>query len=218
MATDIFLQWDIPQKIGPVLELVNSYLEKQSLFLRSGQFPGLISVRYEFDVDSNDTQGGFESYYVKNPWRRNSNLLRSGFRHLSATYFNIDGDEWFSVSTSIGEGGGCPYNGVKNGGLILLRIILNEEIIRVAHSPKDAAKMISIYAQCKELFTLLNCDAVDCYSEGFGSLYWPDPDPDHENKVFRFAKNGRQVRVQMFEDGLPIISRDKTTWREVIDP
>lgn len=204
--------------IGTVLEMANSYLENQALVLMAYQYVGLMSVTYKFDTDPNDSRDGYEHFYVKRPWLLNSNILRAGFRRLCAEYFSQTGTPWFQISIGIGEGEGCPYNGVQDHKLIMMRITLDEEITDNKILAEKASKMVSVYRQCKELFTLLDCDAADCYSDGFGSVYWPDPDPDHESKVFRFAKIGRQVHVRMFEDGLPLISRNQASWREVIDP
>ncbi len=136
---------------------------------------------------------------VQRPWEVQS-LLDASFRNLTWSFCSPVESTWFRC---------CIYSAPEEGltclaGEQVVRLMINfdEEPNSWTLTPEEAKRAVSKYSQLRELHTHLGCDVVNGFSDSHysgGTAF--NQDPEHLQKIFRFAKKGRNVFIVPMEEG-----------------
>jgi hypothetical protein len=133
----------------------------------------------------------------------------------------LDSDfSWMSFNISRHEGEGDPYNSFSENRLVRVAVSIPEDFCPwwLKHHPEHNAAAIEKYHSLKLLFENLHCDSLDGNSDSFDrGVYEGDPDPGFEGKLFRFAKQGRQVLIRPLEERRAMRDDEEHSWRVVVD-
>lgn len=128
---------------------------------------------------------------------------------------------WIYFSLGRGEVEGDPYDCVKEGNLCQLFVGFQEDFSPWTHMGKPEALNSAIhdYHELKSLFEYLGCDYIEAFSSSWDTgMYMGDVDPNFEGRLFRFAKEGRQILIRPLEERRAMREDEESSWRLVIDP
>ncbi|HWQ93627.1 MAG TPA: hypothetical protein VN673_18340 [Clostridia bacterium] len=107
--------------------------------------------------------------------------------------------------------------GVHDGKIIRMSMTFEEEMSSWALPPEEVNRAVTKYAQLYELFNVLQCDEMAGYSDSHycdGMVF--EEDPDHMQKIFRFARTGRQILIIPMEEGRARRVGEET-WQLIVD-
>jgi hypothetical protein len=213
MSSRSHLIWREGVELKPLLKVLHAYMANQGFTLTGGRNP-LTKADYPYRLSWLNESGHLE----QSNWEPSQGdpLREKAFRRLSWTFFSQDGDEWFVCSIFSDEEEG--YFTVRDEKLLRMCIAFDEEPSSWALTCREAEWAVRKYHQIYELYKLLNCDEVNGYSDNHYSAGTSfEEDPDHLQKIFRFAKKGRQILIAPMEEGRA--RRDgEDNWRVIIDP
>ncbi|MEI6197722.1 MAG: hypothetical protein WCS42_25695 [Verrucomicrobiota bacterium] len=222
MSSNVKFLWSDGIELEPLIKRMESFAEKFHL-----QFGGITMGVYRFDPKNPyklewRRDGKLVHQYIDKPWKVNP-LSNPEFKllswHLMGTeklrYYEDAGwpqPEWFSCIINHWPEEGFPS--IKAGKVTRFMLNFDEELDKAGWSSgvdsQEAVvkRAIQRYDQIQELFTLLDCDEVNGYSDSFG---------EGTCEIFRFAKTGQQILMKHLEErrGRHKYEMD---WRVVIDP
>jgi hypothetical protein len=162
--------------------------------------------------------GGAALHATRTPW--DVHILNVPlFSRLDWTIVR-EGIEWFRCAV-YADKELPPFNKTCVRGGRVIRLVLNfdEEPNSwdLAQKPDEAARAVQKYHQIRKLCSVLGCDEVNGYSDSHfsGGTALTD-DPDHIQKILRFAETGRNVLIVPMEEGRARRVGEHD-WRKVID-
>jgi hypothetical protein len=155
---------------------------------------------------------------VARPWDLRL-LADPAFRRLSLELLR-DRQHWYWVSfySYPGEGSREAQTCIVDGKLARLIVSFDEEPNSWTLTPEETQRAVRKYREIQELYEVLECDEVNGYSDTHYSAGTDmKEDPEHLQKIFRFARKGRQILTVPMEEGR-VRRADEHDWRLVVDP
>ena len=153
--------------------------------------------------------------YTCQPWEFHP-LRDAAFRNLTWD-FQAREIVWFRccIFSSPEESVSC----LRDGKVSRLIVNFDEEPNSwdLSQKPEEAERAVRKYRQIQDLYVFLGCDEANGYSDSHYSAGTAlTKDPEHIQKIFRFAKSGRNVLIVPMEEGRPR-RVGETEWRRVAD-
>lgn len=130
---------------------------------------------------------------------------------------------WIHFSLGRGETPGDIYDCVMNGRLckIFVHFGFGIDFVPWTHSKNITllANAIQNYHEVKRLFEVLGCDYAEGFSDAYDDRFYEgNDDPNFDERIFRFAKEGRQILIRPLEQRRAIKEDEEQHWRVIIDP
>lgn len=120
---------------------------------------------------------------------------------------------WCCIYCGLNE----PIVHVRDGKLFRTTFAFDEELNSWSLTVEETRRAITKYRQIRELFTSFDCDEVAGFSDSHDAAGTAsETDPEHRQKIFRFAKAGRQIFICPMEEGRAR-RQFEYDWQRVVD-
>lgn len=216
MSTTIYFRWDRGVETMGLIAAVNDFATSKGLAIASpvAFFPGLFEFTYLID-------GSRTVFFMRLP---QADFKFDAYKCRTIAW-KLDPPDtkssWALMVIARNDSDDPARDGFVGDRVRILHMFINEPFTpwRLKSHPEFLDGAIDKYHEAKRLFSAWDCDSVEVICDRTDSINYFDPDPEFENRVFRFAKEGRNILHRPLEERRMATEQEvkDLSWRVVID-